>query len=88
MEYSLSLPLPTSDQNWKRVLFIEIFCCTTYYDRQTQFNTDLYKYSSFTVTTDYIASTQISMMIFYSSMSYDYLEEYIPYTWKDVLGKN
>ena len=48
----------------------------------------LYKYSSFTVTTDYIASTQISMMIFYSSMSYEYLEEYIPYTWKDVLGKN
>ena len=27
-------------------------------------------------------------MIFYSSMSYDYLEEYIPYTWKDVLGKS
>ena len=40
------------------------------------------------MTTDYIASTQISMMIFYSSMSYDYLEEYIPYTLKDVLGKN
>ena len=27
------------------------------------------------------------MMVFYSSMTYDYLEEYVPFTWKDVLGK-
>ena len=87
MEYSLLITLTNIWSELEKVLFIEVFCGTTYY-RQTQFNTDLYKYSSFTVTTDYIDSTQISMMIFYSSMSYDYLEEYIPHTWKDVLGKN
>ena len=38
--------------------------------------------------TDAMAAGTISMMIFYSSMSYDYLEEYLPYTLKDVLGKN
>ena len=33
------------------------------------------------------SNKQATMMIFYSSMTYDYLEEYVPFTWKDVLGK-